>query len=204
MDKQDYLNQISATSKPLKQGKKGIFSSIYFKLGVGAVVAFIILVIIDVILSSGRGGVKQDSIALKVHLDNTMEMITTYQTDVKSSSLRSSSASLYGVLSNTNSALTKYLEDNYDFRERDVDDKTASEAEAAKEELNTELFSAKINGILDRIYAHKMAYEIAIIASNENSLRKQTDDEALLSIIDTSYNSLNNLYNQFNDFSETK
>ena len=101
MDKQDYLNQISATSKPPKQGKKGIFGSIYFKLGVGALVALIVIMILGAILSSGKGGVKQDSIALKVRLDNTMEMITTYQTDVKSSSLRSSSASLYGVLSNT-------------------------------------------------------------------------------------------------------
>ena len=204
MDKQDYLNQISATSKPLKQGKKGIFSSIYFKLGVGTAVAFIALMIIGSILSGGKGGVQQDAVALKLHLDYTIGAISTYQVNVKSSVLRSSSSSLYGILSNTNNSLTSYLENTYKDSLKKVNTELKNQADAEGAELYTTLFNAKINGILDRVYAHKMTYEISMIMTREESLRKQTNDDTLLSIIDLSYNSLDNLYSQFNVFSETK
>ena len=204
MDKQDYLNQISATSKPPKQAKKGILGSIYFKLGVGAIAALIVILILGSVLSGNKGSLQKDLTALKLHIDYTVDTISAYQTNVKSSILRSSSASLHGILSNTDGSLTRYLEEKYGFKEKNVDEETLIETQTARENLLNDLFKAKINGNLDRIYAHKMTYEIAIIASNENSILKQTKDEDLISILSSSYNSLNNLYSQFNDFSEAK
>ena len=70
--------------------------------------------------------------------------------------------------------------------------------------MESELFEAKINGILDRIYAHKMAYEVSMFLSEESDLMNLTKNEALKEALSSSYNSLENLYNSFNDFSETK
>lgn len=204
MDKQDYLDKISASSKPMQAKKKGFWHSIYFKLIAGSALALIVLMIIGSILSNGRPNVKSEATALKLHLDATIEMISTYQTDVKSSDLRSSSASLRGVLSNTDSDVTSFLETNYQFREKDAEERLLTEASANKEELNNDLFSAKINGILDRIYAHKMAYEISLFMAEESTLIKMLDGDDLAEKLNTSYNSLNNLYSKFNDFSETK
>ena len=81
---------------------------------------------------------------------------------------------------------------------KDILDKAKADAE----ELNTELFEAKINGILDRIYAHKMAYEISIMLSEENRIYNSTSDSALKDLIGTSHNSLEQLYDKFNSFSE--
>ena len=204
MDKQDYLDKISASSKPRAAVKKGFWHSTLFKVIAGAVAALMVIVIIGSIISGSRPNIRNQASALKLHLDGTMEMISTYQSDVKSSRLRSSSASLYSVLSNANNDLTNFLVEKYKYKEKDVDKKILSDTAAKKEELNTELFSAKINGILDRIYAHKMAYEISIIAAEEATVIRVTNDEALKNSLTTSYDSLNNLYSQFNDFSETK
>ena len=67
-----------------------------------------------------------------------------------------------------------------------------------------ELFEAKINGLLDRVFAHKMALEIYSVMSDEAGIANSSSDEALKSVLSSSYDSLNNLYPKFNDFSETK
>ena len=147
---------------------------------------------------------KDRLLALVLHIDNTSEAIGEYQPNVKSSDLRSYSASLNGVLSNTSRELTNYIAEKYNMKPKDANENIAEEETLAKDDLVNELFEAKINGNLDRIYAHKMAYEISLITSREIQLYKSTNNESLKEILDTSYNSLSNLYDKFNDFSETK
>ena len=204
MDSQEYLNQISQSARPAAKPKANFMNSPFFKVGAIGVIAFIVIAIFGSIITGGRADFKTQAIALKVQLDDTLEMISEYQQYVKSSDLRSSSASLYGVLSTTNTDLTTLLEETYEFTSRSIDEKTKEQAQLEKDALNEELFSAKINGILDRVYAHKMAYQISIISTNETSLYKATENEALRSILDISYTSLDNLYSKFNDFSEAK
>ena len=78
----------------------------------------------------------------------------------------------------------------------------AEEETTAKDGLEAELFEAKINGILDRIYTHKMAYEISLITNREAQIMKSINNETLNEILTTSYDSLETLYDKFNDFSE--
>ena len=141
---------------------------------------------------------------MKLHLDGTSEVIQEYQQYVKSSILRSNSASLSGVLTNSSKELTDYLVDRYGFKDKDIDKKKVEAATAEKDEFANDLFEAKINGILDRIYAHKMAYEISLLTAEEARLMNTTNNETLKELLNTSYESLNNLYDKFNDFSETK
>ena len=76
------------------------------------------------------------------------------------------------------------------------------QATLEKDALHNELFEAKINGIIDRVYAHKMAYEIKTIQNEESRIMKTNKNEDLTGILKESYDSLENLYNSFNDFSE--
>lgn len=210
MDGQQYLNQISEANRPKakaggkKGGVSGILSSKFFLIGAIGLGLLIVIVIIGAVLGSNKGGAKSLSYDLKLHLDNTAEVVKEYQPDVKSSALRSSSASLYGVLTNTSRDLTSYLEGKYNFKDKDISKNVVEEAEEAKDGLANELFEAKINGILDRIFAHKMAYEISLLTAEEAQLIKASSDEALTELLNTSYESLSNLYDKFNDFSETK
>lgn len=204
MDNRDYLNQISA--KPSTQkGKNGIGGFLKSKMAlflIGAVVLFIVLAIVGSVLSSNKDKYQVDAISLQLHLDSTAEIISKYQPSVKSSNLRSDSASLAGIIANTNSKLTNYLVEMYDYKKNSVDSNLTDQIKTEQDALDAELFEAKINGILDRIYAHKMAYEISVLRNEENQLYRSTKDETLSEILSESLNSLENLYNKFNDFSE--
>jgi len=130
-------------------------------------------------------------------------VIQEYQPNVKSSELRSYSASLYSILSNTDNGLTEYLDQRYNIKDKDIKSNIVEEATLEKDGLTADLFEAKINGVLDRIYAHKMAYEISLITAEEASLVKITKNEDYKAILTDSYNSLTTLYEKFNNFSET-
>lgn len=206
MEGQEYLDQISASVRPEKKKKdsSGFFRSIILKVIIGGVVAFIAIFILGSLLSGSSKAVKEKSIALKLHIDNISTIISNYQPLVKSSNLRSSSASLSSILANTSKELTERLTEKYDYKDKSVDAKTKSSEEKLLNELNEELTSAKITGNLDRVYAHKMAYEISIITMRETEIMNSTNDSTLKDLLTSSYRSLDNLYNSFNNFSETK
>ena len=204
MDDKEYLKQISASVRPEKKPKTSFMSSTLFKVGMGGIVAFIAIMIISSIISGAKGDVKTQSIALKLHLDDTAAVISVYQKSVKSSGLRSSSASLYSVLSNTSREVGDYLTDKYSYKAGSENKNLKDAAALHKDGLETDLFEAKINGILDRIYTHKMAYEISLIMTEESSIYNASGNETLRGILETSYNSLDKLYEEFNNFSETK
>ncbi|MBR3115875.1 hypothetical protein IKF30_01455 [Candidatus Saccharibacteria bacterium] len=203
MESQEYLDQISA--KPVVEknggGLGGILKSKYTWIIVGGIVLFILFAIIGTILSSTKGDVKGDAINLQVRLDSTAEVISEYQPKVKSSALRSSSASLSTVIANTNNKLTSYLSEKYEYK-KGSDKKLVEQMKTEQDGLMNELYEAKITGVLDRTYAHKMAFEISKILAEEAMLRKESRDDNLNSIIDESYGSLENLYEDFNNFSE--
>ncbi len=203
MDGQEYLNQISAKNKPVQQSKfNKILTNKFFLIGAGALVFLIIIMIIGAALSSGKGNEKKESIALLLHLNNTSEVIDEYQSSVRSSELRASSSSLKTVLQDTSKKMEEFLTQKYNFKDKDADKKIVEQLTLEKDGLSEELFEAKINGILDRIYAHKMAYEIQLFMAESNQVRKDTKEGVLQSALDTFDSSLENLYDKFNNFSE--
>ena len=204
MQGQEYLNQISDENRPVKKSRRGILNSRFFIVGMAGLIALIIIIIIGSILSNRNNSEKNLNFALKLRLDNTAAIISDYQPKVKSSDLRSSSASLASVLSNTSRDLTDYLTAKYEYKDSDINKILTEEANLSKDELEADLFEAKINGNLDRIYAHKMAYEVSLIMSQENRLINMTKNEALKELLTSSYKSLENLYENFNSFSEAK
>lgn len=207
MDGQQYLDQISKTNLPKRApvGKRKFWQNKFFITGVIGVVGVLIIVLIGAIIKANTVSEKSLVEKLSLHLSGTIEAIDEYQTYVRSSDLRSSSASLKGILSDTNSSVASYLTEKYSLKNtNNYDKKLREEAEVDSTELKTDLFEAKINGILDRVYAHKMAYEISILKSEESRIYDITNNASFKEALDTSYKSLENLYSSFNDFSEAK
>ena len=205
MDSQDYLDQISRTArpaKPQKGGIGGILSSKWFKWGLVALVLLIAMAIFGMLMGN-KVTPEEQCTNLKLRIDGTTEAITEYQQYVKSSLLRSLSASLKGVFSNTSSQLGTYMTEAFGWEDKSVKEAVREEANLTRDELMNELFEAKINGLLDRVYAHKMALEIYTVMNDEVGLSNASGDEELNKLLQSSYDSLNNLYTQFNDFSET-
>ncbi len=207
MDGQQYLNQISKTNLPKRAtvGKKKFWQNKFFIISMIGVVGVLIIVLIGAIIKANTVSEKSLVEKLNLHLTGTISAIDEYQNYIKSSDLRSSSASLKGILSDTNSSVSSYATEKYNLKNTNNYDKTLREtAETDSAELKNDLFEAKINGILDRIYAHKMAYEISVIKSEESRIYDITNSSSLKEALDTSYKSLENLYSSFSDFSEAK
>ena len=212
MENQEYLDQISAKSKPVKPSGSAskfdissILHSKYFLISAIGIVALILIMIVGALLGGGeKKNPATDVLKFKYHLSSTTEIIDTYQPRIKSSILRSYNASLKNVISSITSDVDNYLTNVIHYEPSKDDETIIAEANVAKDELSKELLEAKINGILDRVYAHKMAYEITLLSNEESSLEKTTKDDALKAILAPSKTSLENLYNNFNDFSETK
>ncbi|MBR3252794.1 hypothetical protein IKF84_01850 [Candidatus Saccharibacteria bacterium] len=210
MDSQDYLDQISAGVRPAgpKTGLMKIISSKYFKWGMIALAVLIVIIIFGSILGN-KPSMKNKCFSFNLHLAGDIEMIDTYQPSVKSSKLRSLSASLRGILSNTYSQLDAYIAQVFAIDDKVIEkskelQNSMNDAALYKAELNNDLFAAKINGLLDRTYAHKMALEIYSIMSEETGIINTADDANLKSILSSNQDSLENLYSEFSNFSETK
>lgn len=203
MNDQEYLKQISDEVRSEKKSVTGFMSSTAFKVGVGGLVAFIVLAIFGTILSSGKVDLKTRCAALRLRLTNTAEVISDYQNNIKSSALRSNSASLRAVLSDTSNKLLGYLEEKYSLKDGRESKDLKEEAKLNKENLEASLFEAKINGILDRMFAHEMAYEVSLLITEETSIYN-AGDSALKSIMETSLTSLKSLHEIFDNYSETK
>ncbi len=210
MDSQDYLDQISREARPKAPGKKGvmgILTSKYVKWGAIALALLIVIIMFGSMLG-GRESVQSKCTSLKLRLDKTNEVITEYQQYLKSSSLRSLSASLKGIFTNTSTQLGNFMTSAYGEGAGDVekDEKKLAEAQLNADELENELFNAKINGLLDRTFAHKMTLEIYGVMGEEMDIYNAASSEQaeLKTLLESSHTSLNNLYTLFNDFSETK
>ena len=206
MDSQDYLDQISKTSRPVKPQKNGLMGAIKSKYFIwGAVALGILIVAITIGSILGGGTTTEDECAdLVLRLEETNELaISKYQPFLKSSILRSLSASLGGIYTNTSTELNNYMTQAFPSTKDKTVEAKREEAILNATALADELFKAKINGLLDRTYAHKMTLEIYSVMSDEMSIYNATNDTALRGLLKSSYDSLNNLYTEFNDFSET-
>ncbi|MBR2994678.1 hypothetical protein IKF32_02060 [Candidatus Saccharibacteria bacterium] len=208
MNRQEYLEQISASNRPVKsRGTKfnKILSSKFFLVGLIFVVAFVIIMVVGAILGGNKNGAKEKAFALDLHITYDMGVIEKYQKLVKSSDLRSDSTSLYSVLSNTSRDLENFLKDTYGNTDakKAIGEKKQNELALQRDGLESELFEAKINGTLDTIYARKLSYEISLLMNEEYQIYSTTGNDTLKGLIDTSYNSLKNLYDKINGFSES-
>lgn len=203
MDNQAYLNQISAKAKPSKKTSKLFSSNLGKILGIG-VTALAIVLILSAIISSLRKDVKTLSITLQLRLDKTSEIINEYQPSVKSSELRSYSATLASIIDSTSSDLATMLSKDYDIKKASDQKDIVKKVEATMQELSDDLFEAKINGLLDRTYARKMAYEISLIQNYESEIYHALKNGETKESLESSYDSLSNLYESFNSFSEAK
>ena len=168
------------------------------------VILLVVIMIVGAILGGSRTNEKELAYKLKLHIDNTSAVISEYQPSVNSSDLRSNSASLLSILANTNRDLTAYLTDAYSYKSGSEGETLINDAKLNADGLRAVLFNAKINGILDRIYASQVAYEVSLIMNEESKIYNKTNKDNLKNILSSSYSSLENLYNAFKSFSEAK
>lgn len=202
MDNQAYLDQISA--KPIKAASAPDFlHSKFLYIILGGIVAFILIMLLGAVMNSGEN-TQTKCEKLYLHTENLSQIINDFQPSIKSSQLRSDSTSFHSILSNVALINTNFLTKNYDFKKNNINGKLKTNEDELYAELNNDLFDAKINGLLDRTYARKMAHEVAIIRTYIKDIVSKTKDQDFKNELSRFNDSLDVLENAFDSFSETK
>lgn len=202
MDNQAYLDQISPVEKKtILSGD--LFKSKIMKLIIGGVVAVIAIIIFGTIINSGESE-ETKCIKLQLHTQNLSTIVKDFQPSLKSSKLRSNSTSLDAILKNISITNEKYLKEKYDFKKSSISEKLEEQEQNLYTELDNDLFTAQINGYLDRTYARKMSYESALLRSYIENISVKNKTEEYKAELESFIKSLDLLEETFDSFSETK
>lgn len=191
MNNLEYLNQISQETRPTS-AKKSNSLSLIIKIAVGGIAAFLFIMCVGLVLNAGKSSPTDLTKQLYVRTANLNTTLTTYNKSLKSSQLRAIGTSLNGVLTGASASLSNYLlPEDGEKGDLNPPEKLLATETTTDEELNTSLNNAKLNGILDRVYANQIQLQVSLLISFIAQLEPRTKDEALLDII-TQYQS--NLY----------
>lgn len=209
MNNKDYLDKIASEARPLTAKAPGFFGS---KLNltmkqlkiIGIVVGAIIVVLfIGMIASSGNKNSERDYVD-QAYLRTTdlSKIIDDYRTKLRSSKLRSMAMSLKSVLSEANYNLSSSLTTDFGAKSADKPNKesTAINEEALIGELSDTLEAARLNAVLDRVFAREFTYQISLLISLETDIINRTKKEPLKSSLESSRTNLEALHEQFDNF----
>ena len=209
MNNKDYLEQISSENRPLTKKAPGFFGN---KLNlsmkqlkiIGIVAAAIIVVLfIGLIATSGNKNSERDYID-KAYLrtKDLSKVIDENRTKIRSSELRSMAMSLKSVLLEANYALSATLTNDFQVKsvEKPEKESTATEEAAIIGELNDSLEAARLNGILDRVFAREFTYQISLLISLETDIINHSKKDLLKSSMTSSRSNLETLHEQFDNF----
>lgn len=183
MNNLEYLNQISQETRPTA-AKKSASMSLIIKIAVGGLVAFFFLMFLGMALNSGKTNPTDLTKQLYVRTTNLNTALTTYNKSLKSSQLRAIGTSLSGVLTGASASLANYLAPSTDEKsDLNPPEKLLATETATIEELDTTLNNAKLNGILDRVYANQIQLQVSLLITFISQLEQRTKDTDLLDTI---------------------
>lgn len=202
MNDLEYLNQISA--KANQSSKTGFFDKkMKIVLGVlgGVILLAIILMSIGGNSSTPEATVSSELTRLYTRASELSKTITKYNSSISHSALRSNGAQLSTLLTEITTSTSSYLTNNLGTDPKKL---TLTESDAANiSKLDDDLKKARLNGLLDRTYAHEMDYQIDYLLIIEESIHKKNSDSYLNAFIESSSSSLTLLKESFHNYSES-
>ena len=209
MNNKDYLDKIASENRPLTAKAPGFFGSKLnlsmkqLKIIGAAVIAVTIVLFIGMIASSGNKNSERDYVdQAYLRTNDLSKVIDDNRTNLRSSELRSMAMSLKSVLSETNYNLANSLTNDFGVKSADKPNKesTTTNEAALIGELTDSLEVARLNAVLDRVFAREFTYQISLLISLETDIITRTKKEPLKSSLESSRSNLEVLHTQFDKF----
>ena len=202
MNDLDYLNQISTNvNQPAKTGFFDKRMKIILGVLGGVILLFIIIAMLSGNSSNSQPTTTSELSRLYLRASELSKTITNYNSSVSHSTLRSNGAQLSTLLTEITTTTSTYLSNNLGIEANKL---TLSGTDATIiQKLNDDLNKARLNGLLDRTYAHEMDYQIDYLLIIEESIGKKTSESILSAFIDSSTKSLTLLKEAFHNYSES-
>ena len=209
MNNKDYLNQIASETRPLTAKAPGFFGNTLNlsmkQLKIFGIIAIAITIILFIAMaaSSGDKNSERDYVdEAYLRTKDLSAVIDEYRTKIRSSELRSMAMSLKSLLTEANYNLSTSLTDDFGAKsvEKPAKASTSTNEDAIIGELKDSLESARLNAILDRVFAREFTYQISLLISLETTIINRTKKEPLKSSLTTSRTNLQAMHEQFDNF----
>lgn len=204
----DYLNQISADTRPAKK-QGGLFDSLpvpanLIKILIGAIVAVFLIAILGAGLSNQKDPERDLIDRINQRSTNLMGTINIYNPQIKSSRLRAISNNISSVLVYTQSKTAGFIQTYYADSEKDggVNQALIDEETAYIQDINSSLETARIQATLDRDYHRVLTRETSYLISLETELINRTKKSDVAEALKESSENLDSLYRQLYEFTD--
>lgn len=190
----DYLNQIAP-----QQHSGGPSRRTIIIIGALSAVALIVAVILMIMSAQGPGDSSQ-LMGIKARIATLQTIADKRQRLLEDTSLRATNSSLSAFLKTANAEIEVPM--TRAGLKPNVTDKTITSRETALvDELNQKLDDAQLNGILDRVYASEMNYQIQALSNNMYKLYTSTRSAALRDYLVSTDKSLEPIKDKLKNFS---
>ncbi len=208
MNKLEYLNHISQSNRPVQPPKPKFllkFGTV-LKIAVGAIVVLIALMALSTILNAGDRRTANLTRQLYSRIVSVDAMIDQYNSLLKSSQLRSIGYTLASTLTATGNQLDAYLVaqagENGDPYALDQETyNTEYNMFQGPNSVNVQLYTARLNGLLDRNYTAQLHLQISLLLSLTEELITRSEDPNLTQILDGFYSNINLIEQTLNSYS---
>lgn len=186
----DYLNQIA----PQAPKRKGLsHTQIVLAVAAGFVILLVIMLSI-IVTSNGSAKLEQH---LAARLQSTETIVSSAQSTLKSTQLRTLNSNLSIYLTNTNRDIAApLLQSGINVSKLDK----AVVASESSTSISNKLEDARLNVDFDRTYAREIAYRLETITLLMKQLYGSTNNKSFKSFLDSAYTNLEPTQKQFADF----
>lgn len=201
MNDLDYLNQISAGLQPQKRAS--FFDKKMKTVLVALAVAIVAVIVFVVIGSSAPKETTLDHELTRIYhrSDGITKLVSSYNKDSSSSSLRAAGNSLTTILDGLKSNITSTLKSSYSITASSTKplESDSSLVSASDKKLKT----AKQNGVLDRYYASELKYQVEGLIILETTALSKSPDSATEAYLKDSKSSLTRLAETFGNYTSS-
>lgn len=186
----DYLNRI-APQEQHTINRIAIFALI------GTVIASVIIILI-LIINPGASDANSLIQPIRDRTDTLNKVVDENEGRLTQTEIAEANTALNSTLTTMQTRLNAII------KERKIQKKSSSTEKSYLEALQKKLNDSYQKGKLDSSYATAMTYELTILKSQLNKLKKVSDSKSIRSFCDESINNINVILKAYHDFASTK
>lgn len=209
MNNKDYLDKIASENRPLTAkapgflGNKLNLTMTQIKIIGGVAGAILLVFIVAMIATSGDKNPELKYVdQAYLRAEGLTNVIEDNRKLIRSSKLRSMAMSLNAVLTELSYILANSIVEDFGAKSvSDINKKPiAAKEEEAMGELADTLEAARLNAVLDRVFAREFTYQISLLISMETDIINHTKKEPLKTNIESSRTNLETIHEEFDSF----
>lgn len=192
-------NYLDSIAPPPQRAK--FLSGGFGKIIIGLGIAFILVVSIVIVASNSGKGKAADLIQLSVRMENMQKTEKTVQKNLRSSSLSTNNSNFDLWLTSNQASATQLLKDG-GIKKTTYDKKMVASEKTLATALDAKFEDARLNAVLNRVYASTMASETQKLIVMFNTMAKKSQSSKIRDFAKNASSNLTPIQKSFEDFND--